>query len=101
MAELLGVGDVILDQARSPALQGGGDVVVSGAFGAVDNARYVLSIIRGTLGTDSRVIAASPSRKQSLYLIKAGMVVPIVARGGVPSLEKAVGDTEVAGVAGW
>src|SRR4029077_7407234 len=37
----------------------------------------------------------------SLYLIKRGMVVPIVARGGVPSLEKAVGDQEVRGAAAW
>ena len=101
MAELLGVGDVILDQARSPALQGGGDVVVSGPFGTIDNARYVLSVVRGTPGALSNVVAASPSRKQSLYLIKPGMVVPIVARGGVPGLEKTVGDKEVAGMAAW
>jgi hypothetical protein len=101
MVELLGVGDVILDQARSPALQGGGDLVVSGALGFVDNARYVLSIVRGGAGTGSRVVAASPSRKSSLYLIKPGMVVPIVVRGGVPSLEKAVGDSEVAGATAW
>jgi len=101
MAELLGVGDVILDQARSPALQGGGDVVVSGAFGAIDNARYVLSVVRGTLEPRSHVVAASPSRRQSLYLIKPGMVLPIVARGGVPSLEKAVGDQEVRGATEW
>ena len=101
MAELLGVGDVILDQARSPALQGGGDLVVSGAFGAVDNARYVLSVVRGTPGTRSHVVVASPSRKQSLYLIMPGMVVPIVVRAGVPSLERAVGDKEVAGAAAW
>ena len=30
MAGLLGVGEVILEQSRSPALDGGGDVVVSG-----------------------------------------------------------------------
>ncbi len=46
MAALLGVGDVILEQARSPALQGGGDMVVSGAFGSIDNARFVLSALR-------------------------------------------------------
>jgi hypothetical protein len=101
MAELLGVGDVILDQARSPALQGGGDLVVSGALGSVDNARYVLSIVRGTTATRPQVVAASPSRRSSLYLIKPGMVLPIVARGGVPSLERAVGDKEAGGVAGW
>ena len=101
MAELLGVGDVILDQARSPALQGGGDMVVSGALGAIDNAPYVLSVVRGAMGTRSQVVAASPSRRASMYLIKPGMVVPILARGVVPSLEKAVGDKEAAGIAGW
>jgi hypothetical protein len=101
MAELLGVGDVILDQARSPALQGGGDLVVSGAFGAIDNAPYVLSAIRGAMGTRSQVLAAAPSRRTTLYLIKPGMVVPILARGGIPSLERAVGDKEAAAVAGW
>ena len=34
MAELLGVGHVILEQARSPALNGGGDLVVRGPFGS-------------------------------------------------------------------
>ncbi|HET6957457.1 MAG TPA: hypothetical protein VFI56_12770, partial [Vicinamibacterales bacterium] len=33
MAALLGVGDVILEQAHSPALDGGGDVVITGRFG--------------------------------------------------------------------
>ena len=33
MATLLGVGEVILEQARSPALGGGGDVVVTSAAG--------------------------------------------------------------------
>ena len=34
MANLLGIGEVMLEQARSPALAGGGDVVVAGDFGA-------------------------------------------------------------------
>jgi hypothetical protein len=101
MVVLLGIGDVILDQARSPALQGGGDVVVSGALGVVENARYVLSIIRDRVAIGSGIVAAAPSRRSALYLIKAGMVVPIVARGGVPSLEKAVRDREVAAAAAW
>src|SRR5207249_10735187 len=39
MAELLGVGEVILEQAHAPVLQGGGDLVVTGAVGQVDSAR--------------------------------------------------------------
>ena len=34
MATLLGVGEVILDQARSPAVSGGGDVVIASSTGA-------------------------------------------------------------------
>ena len=43
MAELLGVGEVILEQAHSPALRGGGDLVVTGVLGPLPHARYVLS----------------------------------------------------------
>ena len=43
MATLLGVGEVVLDQARSPKLQGGGDLIVTSAGGAVTSARFVLS----------------------------------------------------------
>ena len=38
MAMLLGVGEVILDQARSPAVSGGGDVVIAQrAIGPLDS----------------------------------------------------------------
>ncbi len=33
MASLLGIGDVILEQARSPELAGGGDLLITGAAG--------------------------------------------------------------------
>src|SRR5439155_5550418 len=89
MAALLGVGEVILEQARSPGLQGGGDVLVTGAFGAVDNAPFVLSSVRALAP------AASPVRRSTIYLVNRGEAIPVVARGGVPSLEKAVGDDEV------
>jgi hypothetical protein len=101
MAQLLGVGEVILDQARSPALQGGGDLVVSGAFGAVDNARFVLSSVLGAADLQTRIAAASPSKRARLYVITPGTVLPIGARGGIPSLEKAVGDPEVVGEPRW
>ena len=35
MAELLGVGHVMLEQAHVLALHGGGDLVVSGVFGSI------------------------------------------------------------------
>lgn len=95
MAALLGVGEVILEQARSPELQGGGDVLVTGAFGAVENAPFVLSTVRALAP------AASPTRRSTIYLMDRGEPLPIVARGGVPSLEKAVGDAEVQGVGAW
>jgi hypothetical protein len=95
MAALLGVGEVILEQARSPQLQGGGDVLVTGAFGAVENAPFVLSSVRVLAP------AASPARRSTIYLMNRGEAIPVVARGGVPSLEKAVGDLEVRGVATW
>ena len=101
MATLLGVGDVILDQARSPALTGGGDVVLGGAIGRIPAARWVLaSALRsGTL--PDRVKAASPARSATLYLVRDGRRVPVRARGGIPSLERALGDPETAGVSEW
>ncbi len=101
MAELLGIGEVILDQARSPALQGGGDLVVGGAFGSIDSARYVLATVMNSPDLQARIAAASPSRRAALYLIAHGVTVPIVAHGGVPSLERAVGDNEVPAAREW
>jgi hypothetical protein len=101
MAILLGIGEVILEQAHSPALQGGGDVTVAGAFGAVDNARFVLSSVLGAGNLRPRVAAMSPSRRSTLYLTAADKVWAISARGGVPSLEAAVGDPETGGRTDW
>jgi hypothetical protein len=103
MAALLGVGDVILEQARSPELLGGGDMVLSGAFGSIDDARFVLSAVRGLRRDSGRpwTTAASPSRRTSVYLIGSEGAMPVVARGGVPSLERTIGDPEAAGIAAW
>jgi hypothetical protein len=95
MAALLGVGDVILEQARSPGLSGGGDMLVQGAFGSIENAPLVLSNVRALAST------ASPARKATVYLKKGETTIPLIARGGVPSLEKAVGDAEVRNIAAW
>ena len=60
MASLLGIGEVMLEQARAPALRGGGDVVILGATGQVTSARHVLSSVlqqRAALGAGRRHVA--------------------------------------------
>ena len=101
MAELLGVGEVILEQAHAPALQGGGDLVVTGAVGPVDSARYLLSSVLGSDRFRLRTSAVSPSRKATLFLLAHDQKIAIGVRGGVPSREKAVGDPEVIGQDSW
>jgi hypothetical protein len=101
MATLLGVGEVILDQARSPALLGGGDVVVSSTGGRVQSARFVLSSILAAPPLRDRVAAASPRSRARLYLVRGKKVVTVGARGGVPTLERAMEDRETADVAAW
>jgi hypothetical protein len=101
MAILLGVGEVILEQSLSPALQGGGDAVIAGAGGAVDNARFVLSSVLESSDLRSRITVAAPSKRATLYLITPQKTWPVLAHGGVPSLERAVGDPEIAHVPGW
>jgi hypothetical protein len=101
MATLLGVGEVILIQARSPALRGGGDVVVTGAAGRLGFARYILTSALGAPPLRERVAAASPSLRTVVYLTRNGDMVPVRARGGIPSLERALGDAETSGAAPW
>ncbi len=98
MATLLGVGEVVLDQARSPKLAGGGDLLVTGLAGPVTSARFVLSRLTGQPG----ISVASPRRRQELFFVAPnGATVPVTAHGGVPSLERAVGDPETSDVAAW
>src|SRR5262249_59038940 len=87
MAALLGVGDVILEQARSPELQGGGDMVVSSAFGEIDDGRFVLSALRSLRQDSGRPwgVAASPSRRAGLYLIGPQGSLPVVAPAPPPT----------------
>ena len=101
MVMLLGVGAVILEQAHAPALQGGGDLVVTGVVGPVDSARYLLSSVLGSDRFRSRTSAVSPSRRATLFLLAHDKKIAIGVRGGVPSLEKAVGDPEVIGQDSW
>jgi hypothetical protein len=115
MAMLLGVGEVILDQARSPAVSGGGDVVIASSTGNVPSVRWILSSGLETGAFKDRVSAASPSRRTTLYLVRnpanalagsdsavaQGPVVPIRVTGGIPSLERAIGDPETAFISSW
>jgi hypothetical protein len=101
MATLLGVGEVILDQARSAAVSGGGDVVIASSTGELPSARWILSSGLRTGGLEDRMSAASPSRRAALYLVTDGRVLPIRAQGGIPSLERAVGDPETSAVQSW
>jgi hypothetical protein len=101
MAELLGVGEVILEQAHSPALAGGGDVVLSGAIGPLDSARFLLTGVLQSPAFGPRVAAASPARRGTVYVLSANANGPVSARGGIPSREHAVGDPEIVGHREW
>jgi hypothetical protein len=101
MATLLGVGEVVIDQARAPALSGGGDLVVSGVTGSITSARFALGSVLKSPAPAGRGVVASPRRRADLFLVRPGGVVPVRARGGIPSLERALNDPESAGVAAW
>jgi quercetin dioxygenase-like cupin family protein len=101
MVALLGVGQVILEQAHAPALVGGGDLVVSGPFGPVSSARLVISSIQHAPETAARISAISVTRRARLYLITPGKALQMTATGGVPSLERSIGDPEVAAIPVW
>jgi len=101
MAALLGIGGVILDQARAPALVGGGDVVIGSQTGRVGSARFVLADVLRSGSLGNRVKTASPSSRATLYLVDDRGSTPVVARGGIPSLERALGDPETSGLAPW
>lgn len=92
MAILLGVAEIVLEQSRAAALVGGGDVVIR--LGPEVPGRLVLS---GALQSDalrSRVRTAAPSHTAGLTLVHNGRRTPVDARGGIPSLERALGDPD-------
>jgi hypothetical protein len=99
MAILLGVAEIVLDQSRAPALVGGGDVLIR--LGPQVPARLLLS---GTLQSDAlrrRIRAASPSHGDTLFLLHRGRTTRVASRGGIPSLERALGDEETAPMVQW
>ena len=62
MAALLGIGSVILDQARAPALVGGGDVIVGSATGRSTTPKFVLADVLSQGGPGRRVKLPRPTR---------------------------------------
>jgi hypothetical protein len=99
MAILLGVAQVVLDQSSDPALAGGGDVVVSVAEGTPGRL-----LLAGTLQSDAlrpRIRAAVPSHSDVLRLQHNGISTTVWAFGSIPSLQRALGDREIADVTAW
>lgn len=93
MAILLGVAEVVLDQAQAPGLVGGGDVVIR-----VSNQVPARLLLSGTLQSEalrSRIAVVAPSHSTPLFLLRPkGGTVRVDAQGGIPSLERALGDSE-------
>ena len=102
MAGLLGVGEVILEQSRSPHLRGGGELVIYGEAGKLSSARYVTSQLIRVAPLTGRATTASPSLDAELYLFDGGRgPLRVAARGGIPSLERALGDPETSTIVDW
>lgn len=102
MAGLLGVGDVILEQSRSPQLRGGGDLTLVGVAGEIANARYVCAQLLESGPLAGRVESTSPSLSARLYLQEPGQApLAIGARAGIPSLERRMGDVETCEQSAW
>ncbi len=101
MAVLLGVGDIILVQARSPALVGGGDVRLGSASGRIANGRFVLYQLRpgGPFGSEVRALA--PTVRETMFLRHDARSVPVAVRGSIPSADRAIGDGEIASAREW
>jgi len=100
MAILLGVAQIVLDQAREPALAGGGDVVVTGSGGSIP-ARVLLVGALQTPAMAGRVRAAVASSRSTLYLVRGDETTAVNVKGGVPSEERSLGDPEVSDIAAW
>jgi hypothetical protein len=102
MAGLLGVGEVILEQSRSPHLRGGGDLVVYGAAGDLASARFVASQLLASPPLAGRARATSPSLDATLHLVQPeARPLPVQARGSVPGLARALSDPEISAVDAW
>jgi hypothetical protein len=99
MAILLGVAQIVLEQSRAPALVGGGDVLIR-----LPEQVPGLLVMAGALQSDAlrpRIRTAAPTHTSPLFLLHNGRATRVQARGGIPSLERALGDQETSGIPGW
>lgn len=99
MAILLGVAEVVLEQAQSPALVGGGDVLIR-----MDRQVPAQVLLSGTLQADSlrrRTRAVSPYSTTYLFMTGDGAPTRVAVRAGIPSLERALGDPETRDAGAW
>ena len=102
MSTLLGIGEVMLEQARAPALSGGGDLVVVGDLGKVQSARYIVSGVMESAPLAGRARVVAPMLRSSVYLVGDDHdPVELEVRGVIPSRERALDAAETAGVAAW
>jgi hypothetical protein len=99
MAILLGVASIVLEQAQSPALVGGGDVNIRLSLAVP--ARLVLSGTLQSEGLRPRVRAAAASHTTDLFLLHNGKATRVAARGGIPSVERELRDPEIVGMDAW
>src|SRR5262245_6430320 len=73
MATLLGVGEVVLEQARAPALVGGGQLVVAGTSGPASSARFVLATLQQIRsGKRFERVVGAPRKRADLFLVRDG-----------------------------
>jgi hypothetical protein len=101
MAILLGVAEIVLQQARAPELSGGGDVLVTGVAGQLTTARVLFGGALRTPTLGPQVVAAAPWSRTTVYLLTARGPQAVRARGGIPSRERALGDPETADQPAW
>ena len=99
MAILLGVAEIVLSQARSADLVGGGDVVIH-LIPSVP-ARMVMSGALQSNQLRNRIRAVGPSHNAAVYLVRDDHIMRVDGHGGIPSIEKAMGDPEVASSPEW
>jgi hypothetical protein len=82
-----------------PDLVGGGDVVIH-----LERSVPARMVMSGALQSDQlrkRIRTAGPSHSAALYLVGGDGTVRVDAHGGIPSIEKAMGDPEVASSPQW